>query len=85
MSFKHPMNGYVVHVRHSFLWCLIFGCFYLAKHGAWAAAFISFGAAIFTAGISWLIVPFFSKRIVRHAYLSKGWIEVTEGATAAIA
>jgi peptidoglycan/LPS O-acetylase OafA/YrhL len=76
MTFRHPGNGYTVTVRHSFLWCLIFGLFYFMKHSAWSAAIIAFFAAVFTVGLAWLIYPFFAKGIIRKAYLTKGWVEV---------
>jgi peptidoglycan/LPS O-acetylase OafA/YrhL len=75
MAFRHPHNGHVVTVRHPFLWCFLFGCFYLAKHEAWSAAIIAFFAAMFTLGLAWMIYPFFAKGIIRNAYLRKGWTE----------
>ena len=55
MTFRHPANGHTVTVRKSFLWCLLFGCFYFMKHDAWSSAFIALVAAIFTGGLAWLI------------------------------
>lgn len=77
MTFRHPANSHEVHVRHAFLWCLMFGCFYFIKHGAWGPALIALAAAIFTFGLAWLIYPFFAKGILRKHYLRSGWIEVT--------
>lgn len=81
MKFKNPQNGYIVETNHPGLWTLIFGCFYLAKHGAWGFALIAFVAALLTAGISWLIFPFFGGKIIRDSYLRKGWIELDEPMT----
>lgn len=75
MRFKNPSNGHVAHVRHAFLWCLLFGCFYFIKHDAWGSAFIALAVAIFTAGVGWLIYPFFAKSIIRNSYLRKGWVQ----------
>jgi hypothetical protein len=75
MIFRHPSNGYRVEPKHAFLWCLLFGVFYFLKHSVWGHALISLGAAFITVGISWVVYPFFAKRIIRHAYLSRGWVE----------
>ena len=80
MTFRHPSNNYKIVVRHPGLWCLLFGCFYFMKHGVWTHVFISFFAALLTAGAAWFIYPFFAQGIVRHAYLSKGWIDVEAAA-----
>ncbi len=39
---------------------------------------IAFVAALLTAGISWIIFPFFGGKIIRDSYLRKGWIELDE-------
>lgn len=76
MKFRNPQNGYVVEINHSGFWTLVFGCFYFARHGAWGFALIAFVTALFTCGISWLIFPFFGKKIIRDSYLRKGWVEI---------
>lgn len=76
MKFKNPQNGFTEETNKSWLWALLFGCFYFAKHGVWPHVFISFFLAVFTGGISWLIYPFFTKDIIRKCYLKKGWIEI---------
>ena len=78
-GFKNPANGYTETLSVPFLWCLLFGCFYLAYKGAWVAACMAFVLAIVTGGFSWLIFPFFARGLVRKSYLQRGWIEV--GAT----
>lgn len=75
MRFRNPSNDYVELVSAPGLWCLLFGCFYLAYKGAWGPAVIAAGLAIITLGISWLLFPFFAAGLVRKAYLQKGWIE----------
>ena len=76
MKFKNPMNGYIVEVKYSFLWTLLFGPLYFAKHGAWKHFVISF--LIMWFGIPWFIYPFYARDIIRDAYLSKGWREIPE-------
>ncbi len=84
MTFRHPANGHTVTARKSFLWCLLFGCFYFMKHDAWSSALIALAAAIFTGGLAWLIYPFFAKGIIRKNYLRKGWTEISDGAPSTV-
>ena len=74
--FRNPANSYEEEVGSAGLWCLLFGCFYLAAKGAWGPAVIAFFLAVFTGGFSWLIYPFFARRIVEAAYLRRGWVRV---------
>lgn len=83
MSFRHSANGHVVTVRHSFLWCFLFGGLYFMKHDAWSAGIIAIVVAICTVGLAWLIYPFFAKGIVRTSYLRRGWTELSSEAVAA--
>jgi len=71
--FENPANGYREKVGHAWLWTLLFGCFYFAYKGIWRHFVIAFFVAILTAGISWLIYPFFASRIIQRNYLQKGW------------
>lgn len=74
-KFKNPHNGYEQSVSQAgaFFGCLAFGVLYFAYKGAWRHAFLSFGAAFCTLGISWLIYPFFAYRCVEHSYMERGW------------
>ncbi len=74
MQFRNPTNGYVEEVRHPFLWCLLFGTIYFAVKGVWTHAAASLCLAVLSVGISWLIYPFFAKRIIERHYLRLGWI-----------
>jgi hypothetical protein len=76
MVFENQQNGYQEKVGWPFLWCLIFGVFYFAVKGIWRHALIGAVAALFTAGLSWLIYPFFAGSIIRAAYLRKGWLQI---------
>jgi hypothetical protein len=73
MRFTNPLNEHVVTVRAPWLWTLLFGPLYMAFHEAWGQALVSFVVACVTVGLSWVIYPFFARRIVRNAYLRKGW------------
>lgn len=83
MQFENPANGYVEEIDGAWFYTLLFGCFYLAYKGAWIAAVLGFVAAIFTFGLSWLLMPIFADDILRKSYLQKGWKEVTTAAAAA--
>jgi hypothetical protein len=75
--FQNPENEHVEGVSPlSWLWCLLFGTFYFALHGVWRHAAISLALAIITAGISWVIYPFFAYKAMRNHYLRIGWKEV---------
>lgn len=78
LLFKNPQNGYIEKSDLCWLWCLFFCFFYLAYKGAWLHAIAGFFLALITAGISWLVYPFFAKNIVRKAYLRRGWQEVKQ-------
>lgn len=73
IQLRNLANGYVETITHPGLWCLIFGCFYLAYKGAWMAAILAFFLAIVTGGVSWLIFPFFARRLIVRSYLQRGW------------
>ena len=76
MIFENQQNGYREEANMPFLWCLLFGVLYFAVKGIWRHAFIAALAAILTAGVSWLVYPFFAGSIVRAEYLKKGWLEI---------
>ena len=77
-AFKNPSNGYVEEVGDlTWLWCLLFGAFFFAYKNVWAHFVIGLGAALVTAGISWLVYPFFARSIVENHYRRNGWIEVS--------
>ncbi|MFC0019515.1 hypothetical protein [Roseibacillus persicicus] len=77
MEFENPTNGYVEEVDGAWFYTLLFGCFYLAYKGAWMAAIFAVIVAIFTFGISWLLLPIFAADILKKSYLQRGWIERT--------
>lgn len=77
LQFKNPMNGYVERVpRDVWVYVLLFGGLYFLAKGVWTHAAASFAAAFLTFGISWLVYPFFAKKIMRSHYLRNGWIPV---------
>lgn len=79
MKFKNPNNGYTEELTDwCYLWSFLFGGIYLMVKGApmWGVAAIL--CAFFTYGISFFVFPFFTKTILRQAYLRKGWIELDD-------
>lgn len=76
MKFKNPANDYVETVSGAWFWVLLFGVIYFAVKGVWTHALVSLILAICTAGISWLLYPFFASSIMRTHYLRRGWIEI---------
>ena len=79
--YEHPANGYreVGGTTFSWLWCLLFGFFYLAIKGAWGHAAVALVLAVITLGWSWLAYPFFAKHIVDTSYLKRDWRLVADG------
>lgn len=89
-AFRNPVNGYVEEATLPWLWCALFGCFYLGFKGAYFHAVAAGFLAFFTAGFSWLVYPFFAKHIVTQSYLRRGWQQVdaapaTSGGPASLA
>lgn len=79
--YVNPANGYeeTATTGLSWLWCLLFGALYFLFMGNYKHAVISFILAMITAGISWLIYPFFVYTINNNFYLRKGWVKVEDG------
>jgi len=73
--FKNPMNGHIERAYSSvtWLWVLLFGFFYWAVKGVWTHAVVSALLGFLTGGLSWLVYPFFAKKIIRNHYLKRGW------------
>ena len=79
MKFKNQMNGVVEELPPlAWLWTLLFGIIYFAARGIWTHFIVGLLVGILTGGLSWLIYPFFAKKIIREHYLSNGWVEVVE-------
>ena len=76
VGFRNPVNGYEEKVGSPWIWCFLFGCIYFAVKGIWTHAVVGFLLAIFTAGVSWLIYPFFARGAVERYYLRRGWTPV---------
>lgn len=72
--FREPATGRTVSIANAGWWTLLFGCFYFLARGIYTHALISFGAAFITAGISWLIYPFFAQGVVRDHMIRQGWL-----------
>ena len=60
-------------LKNCFWWSLILGPFYFAYMGLWFTAFISFILAVISGGISVLIYPFFTEKIIVANFKRQGW------------
>lgn len=80
LRMRNPANGYVETIDRAWLWCLLFGCIYLAYKGAWMAAVLALLLAFLTGGLSWFVYPFFARRLVAKSYMQRGW-QLVGGAT----
>ncbi|MBK6895419.1 MAG: DUF2628 domain-containing protein [Alphaproteobacteria bacterium] len=76
MKFRNPISQRIEVVKEAFLWCLLFGPIYFLYKRAWLHAIISLLLLFPTGGVSWLIYPFFARRIVVKQYKKKGWQEI---------
>jgi len=70
----NPDNGHRVVVSLPFLWCLLFGAIYLAYKEIWGHAILAVILAAVTAGISWLIYPFFAGKLIKDHYMKAGYM-----------
>lgn len=73
-AFRNPANGYEVDVGSPFVWAFLFGVFYFAYKGVWIHAIIGLALAFMTFGLSWIVYPFFARKVIVQHYLNKGWI-----------
>lgn len=73
LYFENPDNGYIERSGAPWLWSFVFGSFYFLYKRAYGWFGISFLLACFTLGLSWLVIPFFAKGIIRKNYLQRGW------------
>jgi hypothetical protein len=76
LRFRNPANGYEEDVGSPWLWCLLFGPIYFAAKGVLTHALASLVLAVISHGISWILYPFFARRIVEKHYLRNGWVPV---------
>lgn len=81
MTVTHPVTGVKRTIGNPGLGTLILGPFYWMFHGAFGPALVYLIAAIFTAGLAHLVVPFFASRILTMFFENKGW--KAEGRSAA--
>lgn len=72
--FKNPRTGQTVDLERAWLWTLLFGVGYFAVRGIALHAILSLLLAVATSGVSWLIYPFFARRIVRNHLIEHGWL-----------
>jgi hypothetical protein len=60
-------------LKNCFWWSLFLGPFYFGYMGVWDTAVISFLLAVISGGLSVLIYPFFTEKIIVANYRKKGW------------
>jgi hypothetical protein len=81
LKFQNPANGHVEDCSGAMVWCFLMGPFYLGFKGMWGWAVGGVLVAILTAGLFWLVLPFFVEILLAKHYLQKGWSELpVEGA-----
>jgi hypothetical protein len=73
MGFVNPVSGRVERLESVWLWVLLFGWLYFAAKGVWFHAVAGLLLALCTGGLSWLVYPFFARRIMRAHYRRRGW------------
>lgn len=71
----NPINDYKVHDGSTacWLWPVLFGGLYFAFRGNWSWFFIYALLFIGTLGLSFFVVPFFTRKINRTHLLRKGY------------
>tara|TARA_B110001454_G_scaffold195988_1_gene198589 strand:+ start:186 stop:458 length:273 start_codon:yes stop_codon:yes gene_type:complete len=71
----HPINNYPEPIYIGFSWpSLFFGFLWFLYKGMWAWAIICFWVAVFTLGISNLIIPFFANQLHQKHLLKSGYL-----------
>jgi hypothetical protein len=76
--YENPANGYQAKfTKLSYLWSFLFGWMYFAFKGSFFWAFITFILSFLTIGLSWIIVPFFTRPILDNIYGKKGWVKIS--------
>ena len=76
MCFEDPNSRARVELRNPCAWTLLFGPFYWARHGALGEGLVATVLTVFSAGLAWLVLPFFAVIVLRRRYLSNGWREL---------
>ena len=66
-------NGVVETVKLAWLWTLMFGSLYFLIKENWIHTVLSAILAILIFGMSWLVYPFLSKKIMIKHYLKNDW------------
>jgi len=87
MLFKNTQNGFMKDSPCPWLWTFLFGFFYFLYKGIWLHAAIMLVVAILAYVTDNTIISIVlligytcvANKIVRHHYLSNGWVEVSDG------
>ena len=79
MKFRNPNNGYTEAVGwQCVFWALLFNWVYLIYRRAYFWGVVWLVAAFVTFGVSWLVLPFFGRPILRGVYYRSGWETVKQ-------
>lgn len=67
-------NGVTKTVKSGFSWTMFFfGAFVPLVRGDWKYLLISMLAALFTCGLSWVVLPFFYNKLYLNDLLNNGY------------
>ena len=66
-------TGQIKDITNAPGYVLLGGPVYFAVNGVWSHTAASMILAIVTAGLSWLVYPFFAKRVMREYLVAHGW------------
>lgn len=79
LEVRNLKTGYARRSDYHWLWSLVFGPLYFAWYRVWLHAILAGALAILSLGASWLVYPFFARRILRRYYLRTGWEDISRG------
>ena len=75
--FHNRTTGHTIRINGMgvFFGCLLAGPFFFAIVGEWGHALFALGLALLSWGASGFIYPFFANAIVKHKWLTRGYIQ----------
>ena len=74
--FKDTATGRMIDVGGAPLFATLFGPFYFARHKVWKHALGGVLLVLLTGGMSWLVYPLYTERIMRGVLTSRNWISM---------
>ena len=76
MEFRNPSTGEIINIKNGAVWSLIFGVFYFLYKKVLNWALIAAVLAFLTVGISWVILPFFTNKILQKHFIKEGFTQI---------